>query len=81
MVRPRREPLRALAHDPSRRQYDRRRVSFAFDVDDVESARAALVERGVRPVTEVLGGPEALQYWAYFEDAEGNLFELVQRLR
>ena len=61
-------------------QYDRRKVSFAFDVDDIRSARAELIRRGVEPVTDIEGGPESLQYWAYFEDAEGNLFELVQRL-
>ena len=62
-------------------QYDRRRVSFAFEVDDIRSARAELIHRGVEPVTEIEGGPESLQYWAYFKDAEGNFFELVQRLR
>ena len=62
-------------------QYDRRRVSFAFDVDNIESARAELIQRGVEPVTEIEGGPKSLQYWTYFKDAEGNLFELVQRLR
>jgi predicted enzyme related to lactoylglutathione lyase len=62
-------------------QYDQRRVSFAFEVDDIVEAREQLVARGVRPVTGVEGGPEAEQYWAYFEDAEGNLFELVQRVR
>jgi catechol 2,3-dioxygenase-like lactoylglutathione lyase family enzyme len=62
-------------------QYDRRRVSFAFEVDDIHSARAELIDRGVEPVTDIEGGPESLQYWAYFKDAEGNLFELVQRLR
>lgn len=61
-------------------QYDRRRVSFAFDVDDIQSARAVLLERGVEPVTGIEGGPEFRQYWAYFKDTEGNLFELVQRL-
>jgi catechol 2,3-dioxygenase-like lactoylglutathione lyase family enzyme len=61
-------------------QYDRPRVSFAFEVDDIHSARAELIDRGARPVTEIEGGPESLQYWAYFQDAEGNLFELVQRL-
>ena len=67
-------------HDP-RPQYDRRRVSFAFEVDDIHSARAELIDRGVEPVTEIEGGPESLQYWSYFKDAEGNLFEIVQRLR
>lgn len=61
-------------------QYDRRRVSFAFEVDDIRAARADLLSRGVEPVTEIEGGPDAGQYWAYFKDAEGNLFEVVQRL-
>ncbi len=72
--------LELLAKSPLP-QYDRRRVSFAFEVNDIQSARAELIERGVEPVTDVEGGPESLQYWAYFKDAEGNLFELVQRLR
>jgi hypothetical protein len=72
--------LELLAKSPLP-QYDRRRVSFAFDVDNIESARATLIERGVEPVTEIEGGPKSLQYWTYFKDAEGNLFELVQRLR
>jgi catechol 2,3-dioxygenase-like lactoylglutathione lyase family enzyme len=61
-------------------QYDRRRVTFAFEVEDIRSARADLVTRGIEPVTEIEGGPDAKQYWAYFKDAEGNLFELVQRI-
>ena len=61
-------------------QYDRRSVCFAFEVNDIQSARAELIRRGVEPVTEIEGGPASLQYWAYFKDAEGNLFELVQRV-
>lgn len=61
-------------------QYDRRRVSFAFEVDDIRSTRTELLTRGVEPVTGIEGGPDARQYWAYFKDAEGNLFEVVQRL-
>lgn len=61
-------------------QYSERRVVFAFDVDDIHAARDQLVKRGVEPVTEIEGGPGARQYWAYFKDAESNLFEIVQRL-
>ena len=61
-------------------QYDRRRVSFGFEVADIHAARAELLSRGAVPITEILGGPGAGSYWAYFEDAEHNLFELVQRL-
>jgi hypothetical protein len=60
-------------------EYDRRRVSFAFDVDDIRATRAELLARGVEPVTEIEGGPDTRQHWAYFKDAEGNLFEVVQR--
>jgi hypothetical protein len=71
--------LELLANEP-RPQYDRRRVSFAFEVDAIRSARAELIDRGVEPVTEIEGGPESLQYWAYFKDAKGNLFKLLQRV-
>jgi catechol 2,3-dioxygenase-like lactoylglutathione lyase family enzyme len=60
-------------------QYDRRRVSFAFEVDDIRATRTELLSRGVEAVTEIEGGPDDRQYWAYFKDAEGNLFEVVQR--
>ena len=60
-------------------QYDQRRVVFAFEVDDIHAARAQLLKKGVEPVTEIDGGPGVGQYWAYFKDAEGNLFEIVQR--
>jgi catechol 2,3-dioxygenase-like lactoylglutathione lyase family enzyme len=61
-------------------QYDRKRVSFAFEVDDIASARIDLISRGAEPVTAIEGGPDARQYWAYFKDAEGNLFEIIQRI-
>ena len=62
-----------------RPQYAKRGVAFGFMVDDVPAARALLLARGVEPASEVEGGPE--QYWAYFRDAEGNLFEIVQPMR
>jgi len=60
-------------------QYARRSVSVGFVVEDIEAAREELLRRGVEPVTGVEGPAEG-QYWAYFRDAEGNLFELVQRV-
>ena len=60
-------------------QYARRGVAFGFAVPDIHSARATLLERGVQPVSDIDGGPDAR--WAYFKDAEGNLFELVERPR
>lgn len=62
-------------------QYDRRRVSFAFEVEDIRATRADLLARGVEAVTDIQGGPDARQYWAYFRDAEENLFEVVERVR
>src|SRR5262249_62358347 len=44
-------------------QYAHRSVGFAFEVGDIRSARSGLIRRGVEPVTEVEGGPEALRYW------------------
>ena len=61
-------------------QSGRQRVSFGFEVEDIQAARAELIRRGVEPVTEIEGGPASLQYWTYFKDAEANLFELVQQV-
>jgi catechol 2,3-dioxygenase-like lactoylglutathione lyase family enzyme len=61
-------------------QYDRLRYQVGFATDDIHAARAALVARGAEPVTEIAGGPESQGYWCYFRDAEGNVFELSQRL-
>lgn len=58
-------------------QYRQRGVAFGFAVDDVRAARATLLERGVEPVGEVQS--DGNDHWAYFRDAEGNLFELAQR--
>lgn len=61
-------------------QYDRKRVSCAFEVEDIQAARTELLSRGAKPLSAIEGGPESRQYWAYFMDAEGNLFEIVQRI-
>jgi catechol 2,3-dioxygenase-like lactoylglutathione lyase family enzyme len=61
-------------------QYDRPRYQVGFATDDIHAARDALVARGVEAVTEVEGGEDAQGYWCYFRDAEGNVFELSQRL-
>jgi len=58
-------------------EYDRARFQVGFEVDDIRSAHAALIERGVEPITEILGEPESA--WAYFRDPEGNVFEIKQR--
>ena len=62
-----------------RPQYAQRGMAFGFAVPDIQSARATLLDRGVEAVSEIEGGSDAR--WAYFRDAEGNLFELVERPR
>lgn len=59
---------------------DRRQVTFGFEVDDIHSARDQLISQGAEALGLIEGGPDARQYWAYFKDAEGNLFEVVERL-
>jgi catechol 2,3-dioxygenase-like lactoylglutathione lyase family enzyme len=60
-------------------QYDRRRCQVGFAVGDIRAARADLVERGVEPISEIEGDPDAGAAWCYFRDPEGNVFELTQR--
>jgi len=61
-------------------QYDRPRYQPGFAVDDIETARDALLSRGAEAVTGVEGGVEAGGFWCYFRDPEGNVFEISQRL-
>jgi catechol-2,3-dioxygenase len=61
-------------------QYDRQRYQVGFTTHDIQAAAAALAERGVEQITAVEGGRESQAYWCYFRDAEGNVFELSQRL-
>jgi len=60
-------------------QYARRGVAVGFVVKDIREARRKLLERGVAPVSEIDGAFG--QHWAYFKDADGNLFEIVERGR
>jgi catechol 2,3-dioxygenase-like lactoylglutathione lyase family enzyme len=61
-------------------QYDRRRYQAGFAVDDIRAAVSELEARGVERISDVEGGPDATQYWCYFRDPEGNVFEVAQRL-
>ena len=60
-------------------QYDRVRHQVGFAVDDIHAARAALIERGAKPLTEIDGAADSGGVWCYFTDPEGNVFELSQR--
>jgi predicted enzyme related to lactoylglutathione lyase len=61
-------------------EYDRARYQVGFAVGDIHTARERLIARGVEPVTRIDGGPGSQGYWCYFQDAEGNIFEISQRL-
>jgi len=39
-----------------------------------------LVDQGAEPPTEILGDPESTNYWAYFRDPDGNVFEITERI-
>ena len=68
-----------VAVDPTSPEYDRPRVQTGFDVDDINSARAGLVEAGVEAITEVHDAAAPSRDWAYFRDPEGNVFEIKQK--
>ena len=61
-------------------QYGRRRYQVGFAVSDIHAAVEELEARGVERITGIEGGPEASQYWCYFRDPEGNVFEIAQQL-
>lgn len=72
--------LEILKRNPSLPQYAVRRLQIGFVVEDIVTAREELLAKGVKPVTDILGGPSSEAYWCYFEDPEGNLFEITQKL-
>jgi catechol 2,3-dioxygenase-like lactoylglutathione lyase family enzyme len=69
-----------LARDPIVPQYATRGTVVGFAVDDIRAAAAELTTRGVEQVSDIEGGPESEQYWCYFRDGEGNLFEIAQKI-
>lgn len=69
-----------IKHDRERAQYAQPGWQVAFGVDDIATARKALVGRGATALNEIAGGPELAGYWCDFHDAEGNVFAISQRL-
>jgi predicted enzyme related to lactoylglutathione lyase len=59
-------------------QYDGVRFQVGFAVEDLEEARAELLQAGVEQITEIEGEESR---WVYFRDPEGNVFEVTQRFR
>jgi catechol 2,3-dioxygenase-like lactoylglutathione lyase family enzyme len=72
--------LELIARDPAVSQYVTSGYVVGFEVEDVRAAASELNARGVEQVSDVEGGPESGQYWCYFRDGEGNLFEIAQRI-
>ena len=69
-----------IVRDPAVSQYVTSGYVVGFQVEDIRAAVAELEERGVERVSEVEGGTESGQYWCYFRDGEGNLFEVAQKI-
>jgi catechol-2,3-dioxygenase len=61
-------------------QYSERRCQLGFAVEDIRATVGELLAREVKQMTEIEGGPESGQYWCYFQDPEGNVFEVAQQL-
>jgi hypothetical protein len=57
------------------------RTPHGFAVEDIRATVGELLARGVKQMTEIEGGPESGQYWCYFQDPEGNVFEVAQQLQ
>ena len=62
-------------------EYDARRYQVGYDVEDIETSRAALIAAGAEPITEIKGNSDSSNRWCYLRDPEGNVFEITQRRR
>lgn len=60
-------------------QYDDIRCQVGYEVADIVASRAALIAKGVEPITGLLGDAADGGRWCYFRDPEGNVFELKER--
>jgi catechol 2,3-dioxygenase-like lactoylglutathione lyase family enzyme len=70
-----------IARNPNVPQYGTPGTVVGFEVEDIQAAAAELTARGVERVSDVEGGPDSGQYWCYFRDGEGNLFEIAQKIK
>jgi extradiol dioxygenase family protein len=59
-------------------QYEARRFQVGFTVEDIETTRTELIAAGVVPISDVEGGDDTENLWAYFRDPEGNVFEITE---
>ena len=51
-----------------------------YMVGDIHFARNQLMERGASPIGEIEGGQEFGGFWCRFQDPDGNIFQVQQRL-
>jgi predicted enzyme related to lactoylglutathione lyase len=71
--------LLEIGQRSDRPQYGRTRYQVGYAVEDIEAACAQLVARGVLRISDLEGNSEPTGRWCYFQDAEGNVFELKER--
>lgn len=59
-------------------QYNARRYQIGFTVEDLASARETIIRAGATAITGIEGEADTPNRWCYFEDPEGNVFELTE---
>lgn len=72
--------LELLALDPESPQYADTGYRVGFVVEDIEAAASELESRGVERISGIEGGPASRQYWCYFRDDQGNIFEIIEKI-
>lgn len=56
--------------------YEHKGFHIGFAVAKIEEARAELISRGLEPVGEIQS--DAGNFWCYFKDPEGNLYQITE---
>lgn len=54
--------------------------TIAFDVDDIDEARAELEAKGVKFVSDIVRGSRGVA-WTFFEGPDGYLYQLLQHAK
>lgn len=57
--------------------YEHPGFHIGFAVAHIEEARAELISRGLEPVGEIQS--DAGNFWCYFKDPEGNLYQITEK--
>jgi predicted enzyme related to lactoylglutathione lyase len=56
--------------------YEHKGFHIGFAVAKLEDARAELISRGLEVVGEIQS--DAGNFWCYFQDPEGNLYQITE---